>query len=784
MISKRIQRLAERIRNTPANVCLDRARLITKFYRELSVEPFIIRRAKSFAYVLDNRQIFIDEDSIIAGHMASRLHGVPLFPEITDWLSKDMDTLDTRSSDRFMFEPGEKEEMRAIVNEWEGRSFGDITLAQLDETLSDIVDCGVFTRGIPNISTMNHAPFYDELVKHGYRYYIDECKKRIAALECMTLEEAESKITWESMIIVLEALIRFAHRYADFAESMAAECENEERKAQLLTIAENCRVVPEYAPKNFHQAVQLVWFTHMAFMSEIDGRDHCIGRFDQYMYPFYKNDLANGVAEADIADMIHEFKLKFEELAVLRSEYDAKAHPGGPVWIHMMIGGVLPNGKDGCNELTNLILHCMEDLQTKEPCISFRYHDNINEETFRLALSVARQGGSHPAFFNDGAAISHLLGLGFTLKEARDWGICGCIEPIVPGKTDFQSNTGYFNVIKVFELMLHDGYDPLLKKQIGPHTGDVRNFTSMEELKEAYAIQQAYFIEKFVDVYDRTLGCHANMMPTITGSCFTKGCIEKGRILQHKGADHRYSAIAVSSVANVTDSMAAIEECVFNKKYLTMAELMDLLESDFEGREDMRQLLINKAPKYGNNIEQVDEYANWLVDLFDEQAKQYKDARGGAFTTVIASQSYNVVLGHLIGATPDGRHAFTALADNASPMIGMDVNGPTAVVNSVAAIDPLIPQSGILLNQRFDPAIVKGEKGLDILETVVRTFFTKHGQHIQVNVVDTETLLAAKKNPKEYRHILVRVAGYSAYFVDLEEEIQDNIIARTVQESL
>lgn len=784
MISERIQRLAEKIRNTPANVCLDRARLITKFYRELSIEPFILRRAKSFAYVLDNRKIFIDDDSILAGHMASRLHGVPLFPEMTDWLSKDMDTLDTRSSDRFVFVPGEKEEMREIVEEWKGKSFGDMSLAQVDDEIAAIIDSGVFTRGVPNISTMNHAPFYDEIVKNGYRYYIDKCKENIAALGSMSIEDMESKITWESMIIVMEAMIRFAHRYADLAEEMAKECEDMERKEQLLTMAENCRVVPENPPKNFHQAAQLVWFTHMGFMSEIDGRDHCIGRFDQYMYPFYKNDLANGVKEAEIADIIHEFKLKFEELAVLRSEYDAKAHPGGPVWIHMMIGGMLPNGKDGCNELTNLILYCMEDLQTKEPCISFRYHDNINEDTFRLALSVARQGGSHPAFFNDSTAISHLLGLGFTLKEARDWGICGCIEPIVPGKTDFQSNTGYFNAIKIFELMLYDGYDPVAKRQIGPHTGDVREFTSMDQVKEAYEAQQAYFMEKFVETYNRTLGCHAHMMPTVLGSCFTKGCIEKGRVLQHRGADHRYSAIAVSSVANVADSMAAIEECVFNKKYLTMSELMELLKTDFDGREEMRQLLIHKAPKYGNNIEAVDDYAQWLIDLCDEQAKQYKDARDGVFTTVIASQSYNVVLGHLIGATPDGRHAYTALADNASPMIGMDVNGPTAVVNSVAALDPLTPQSGILLNQRFDPAIVKGEKGLDILETVIRTFFMKHGQHIQVNIIDTETLLAAKENPQEYRHILVRVAGYSAYFVDLEEEIQDNIIARTLQQSL
>lgn len=784
MISERIVRLNNKVRNTPATICLDRARLATRFYGEISMEPFILRRAKSFEYVLKNKEIFIDEDSILAGHLASRLHAVPIYPEVTSWLLDDLDTLDTRSSDHFEFLEGEKEELRDIARKWKGRTFGDMTAAQLDEDMNMMIDLGIFTKGVSNLSTMNHAPAYDDMVKYGYRHYIDKCKENIASLDRMDIDYMESKITWESMIIVMEAIIQFARRYAALAKEMAVECPDAVRKEQLLTIAENCRIVPENPPQNFHQAAQLVWFTHLALMMEVNGGDHCLGRFDQYMYPFYKNDLAAGVSEEFFSDIINEFKLKFEELWVLRTERESKAYPGCPLWIHMMIGGMLPNGKDGCNELTELILHCMEDLQTKEPCISFRYHDNVNMDTFRLALAVARKGGSHPAFFNDNTAISHLLGLGFTLKEARNWGICGCIEPIVQGKTDFQSNAGYFNPIKIFEITLYDGMDPLTKKQIGLHTGDVRNFTSTEQLMEAYAKQQGYFMKAFVDVFNRIVSMHAHALPTITGSCFTQGCIEKGRILQRKGADHRYSAVAISSVANVADSLAAIQECVFDKKYLSMSELMDLLKTDFEGKEEMRQLLINKAPKYGNNIETVDDYAYWLVDLCDEQVKQYRDGRDGEFTTVVASQSYNVVLGRLIGATPDGRRAYGDLADNASPMIGMDVNGPTAVVSSVAALDPLTPQSGILLNLRFDPAIVKGEKGLDIMDTVIRTFFMKRGQHIQVNVVDTETLLAAKENPKDYRHILVRVAGYSAYFVDLEEDIQDNIIARTLQQSL
>lgn len=784
MIAERISRLHDKVRSTPATICLDRARLANKFYGELSVEPFLLRRARLFDYILENKKIFIDDDSILAGHQASRLHAVSVFPEITAWLRDDLETLDTRSSDHFEFLPGEKDELRKMAASWKGRTFGDLTESQLDDEERTLIDIGVFTKGVAHLSTMNHAPDYEEMIVKGYRYYIAKCRKNIADMDDMDIDSMEKKLTWQSMIIVMEAIVKFARRYADLAEEMAARCADPERKAQLLTMAENCRVVPENPPQNFHQAAQFVWFTHLALMMETNGSDHCIGRFDQYMYPFYKNDLKDGLDEEFIADIVHEFKIKFEELWYLRTERESQAYPGCPLWIHMMLGGVLPNGKDGCNELTDLVLRCMDDLQTKEPCISFRYHQNVNQETFRLAAAVARKGGSHPAFFNDNTAISHLLGLGFTLKEARNWGICGCIEPVVLGKTDFQSNTGFFNPIKIFEITLNDGMDPVTNKQVGPHTGDVRNFTSIEQLMDAYEKQQAWFIEKFIVLFNKIVSCHAYALPTITGSCFTVGCIEKGRMLQHEGADHRYSAIAVSSVANVADSLAAVQECVFNKKYLTMSELMGLLKTNFDGREDLRQMLINRAPKYGNNIEAVDEYAHWLVDLCNEQASRYIDGRGGSFTIVVASQSYNVVLARLVGATPDGRRAFEDLADNASPMIGMDVNGPTAVVNSLAAVDPLIPQSGMLLNQRFDPAVVKGEKGLDILETVVRTFFMKNGQHIQINVVDNATLLAAQKNPKDYKHILVRVAGYSAYFVDLEKEIQDNLIARTLQTSL
>lgn len=785
MISERIERLATKVRDIPVTICLDRARLITEFYEHPSMEPFMIRRANAFAYVLDNKKIFIDDDSIVAGHLGSRFHSAPLYPDMTAWLRDDLEELDTRKSDNLQFMPGEKDELRGIVKKWEGRSFGDLTADLATPEIDLLVDIGVFTKGVSNKSTMNHAPFYDELVLKGYRPYIEECKARMEEIDQMDIEKLEQYYTWKSMVIVMEAIIRFAHRYADLAEKMAAETTDEARKAELLVMAENCRVVPENPPQNFYQAIQLVWFTHLALQMEYNSNDNCMGRVDQYLYPFYKQDLASGVEEAFMADLIHELKLKVAELWEVRTTRESIAYPGCPLWIHMMIGGMLPDGSDGCNDLTRVILHCMEDLQTKEPCVSFRYHPNVDEETFKLAIKVARKGGSHPAFFNDTTNIQHLLSLGHTLEEARNWGICGCIEPSVPGQTDFQSNAGYFNPSKVFEITLHNGVDPLTGKQVGPETGDVREFTSVKQLMDAYEIQQDFFIDKFCFMFDRIVSCHAWTAPTVTGSCFTHGCIEKGKMLQRRGAEHAYSAIAITGVANIADSLEAIDECVFKEKKVTMAEVLDAIDSDFEGKETLRQMLINRAPKYGNDIDEVDEYAHWLSKLCNDQIHKHIDGRGAEYTMVISTQSYNVVLGQLIGALPDGRKAYTALADNASPMIGMDTNGPTAVVKSLGTIDPLLAQSGVLLNQRFDPQVVKGDKGLDILETVIRTYFdTQNGQHIQLNIVDDETLKAAQKEPSKYRNILVRVAGYSAYFVELEKDIQDNIIARTVQTGL
>ena len=784
MLSPRIQRLSKKVRDTQPTIDLDRARLFTEYYKQPSMDNYILRRAKAFRYFLRNKEIFIDDDSWLAGHQGGQWESVVLHPEVTSWLYDDFDTLDKRPSDHFQFKSeSEKKELKEIVTTWRGETIGDFMNRILDDDMRPMLKIGLMTHGISGQSTMNHSPDYDNLIKRGYRWYINQCKKKLEELKVNDVADFEKRITWESMIIVMEAVIEFSHRYADLAEKKATECGTEKRKQELLTMAKNCRNVPENPPHTFLEAVQFIWINHLAQSLEAAGGDHCLGRFDQYMLPFWENE-KEVHDEQYFQDIIHEFKLKVAEMWNARCYNESVADPGNPLWMHVILGGVKENGKDACNEVTRIFLRAMRDLQTDEPCITFRYHPNIDEETFRLAIEVARDSGGHPAFYNDSTAITYLLSLGFTLKESRNWGICGCIEPHVLGKTDFQSNPGYFNPIKILDLTLHNGYSPEIDMQIGPKTGDPTKWNNIDDCIAAYRTQIEFFMERFVSMYNRTLAAHAYTLPTILGSCFSVGCLDKGRLLQDKGSDHHYSAIAIAGFADIVDSLEAIEECVFTKHLITMEELIHLLDTNFENAEDKRQLLLNRAPKFGNDNEDVDKYAYWVIDTLDTIMKQYHDAQGGPFTVLVATQAYNVEMGKWVGATPNGRLSGTPLADNVSPSVGMDTHGPTAVVNSLAACDELVPQSGLLLNQRFDPSVVSGEKGLDIIETVFRAHFNEGGYHIQINVFDDETLRAAQKDPDSYRNILVRVAGYSAYFVDLSEEVQNNIIERTIQTGL
>lgn len=781
MALERIQKLRNRMRDTTPSICIERARLVTEFYRQPSMDSVIIRRAKLLNYLLENMTIYIDDEAILVGNHASRYRSAPVFPEISAWLRDEIDYFETRTADRFVFIGNEKEELKEILEEWKGNTFQDIVNENMTQQELDIAASEVITIGCRQLSTGCHYPDYEKLVKVGYCGIIQECERKIEEIEYYNLEKGTQKENWRAMIIALEAGIKFAHRYAVLAEEKATNCEDGKRKAELLQMAENLRIVPENPPQNFQQAIQLIWLTHLIIQIETLGQNHGFGRMDQYLYPFYQKDIEKGVSKYFLLAVIEEFRIKCSEILILRMKAEAESYAGCPMWFQLTVGGILPNGRDACNELTDLILDSVDDVETAMPTISYRYHEGQSQETYYRALKIARKGSSHPAFYNDQTCVATVLSTGATVKEARNYSVFACIEANVPGKTDFNPSIGYMCSTKILELVLHNGFDPLTEKQVGLKTGDAKDFKSVQEVMEAYEKQQTYFMKVWMKAINKVISMHAQILPTVFASSLIEGCIEKGKILQQGGAKYRITATSLNGFANTIDSIAAMDILVFQKKKITMGKLLQVLDNNFEGEEALRQMLINQAPKYGNDNELVDKYALWLSEIYADDCEQMKDARNGIYTGIITSQSYNVVQGKYVGATPDGRFAYTTLADNASPTMGRDSNGPTAVVKSVSQIDQQRVTHGVLLNQKFDPVLLKGEKGLEILGSIISGYFRQGGEHIQINVVDVETLRKAQKNPYEYRNLLVRVAGYSAYFVDLEKEVQEDIINRTTQ---
>ena len=617
-------------------------------------------------------------------------------------------------------------------------------------------------------------------------YYMEECRANIAEVRGGTKEKQEKVDFWNACIVLCDGLITYAHRMADEAERQAAECSNDKRKAELLAIAENCRVVPENPPQTFHQALQMVWFIQVAFHIEAPTTACGFGRFDQYMYPFYKADLEAGRnTKEEMLEMLECFYLKACEVYEVRDRWYAKSFAGYPMWEILVVGGQTPDGKDATNELSYLCLDAAADLQTKQPVLAVRVFDGTPEALIRKGAEMIQQGLANPGFFNDEAAIKMTQGKGCTIEEARDWTIVGCIQPGPGGgSTDGSPDAGYVNAPKVLELVLHNGRDPKTGELLGLETGDPRDFKNIEELKDALKKQLAYFYRMIKDGYDLMVPYHMLRYPVIFASMAMKGCVESGKSVQEGGAKYSTAGMFITGSANLADSIVAIEDVVYKDHDVTMDQLIEALDKNFEGEERLRQLLINKPPKYGNDNEYVDGVAREMLGYCADLVQSWEDSRHGHYSFCNLSQTVNISHGEVCGATPDGRLAGETYCDNCSPTMGRDLMGPTATVKSVASIDQGRFHDGALFNLRFDPKGIQGEKGLDIIEGVIKTYFEEGGEHIQINVVDDKTLRAAQQTPEKYKGLMVRVAGYMAYFTELDKAAQDSIIDRTAHLSV
>lgn len=783
MASERVEFLKARLRNTTPSISLDRARLVTKFYETPSVESPVSRKAHLLEYLLKNMKIFINPQSIFVGDHGERYRSVPVFPEWgSNWILQDIDTFDTRSTDYMEWgSPTDKEELIGILNKWNGHSFREIIDSKLPEDMKKASDNGLITIGSRIVSTASHMPHYEVVLAKGYRKMMEEIQAKLDGIEHYDYITQEQKDVWEGMLVTLQAGIDFAHRYADLADQMAAEETDEKRRAELLRIGETCRQVPEKPARTFYEAMQFFWFIHLTYQIENAGHNHSIGRFDQFMYPYFKHDIEAGIAtEDDIVEMIQCMLIKWTEIFELRDHIEAEAYAGFPMWTNVTIGGIDKAGKNACNRLTYLFLEAADGAETTQPAISFRFNRAIDETIFRRALKLTQKGLGQPAFFNDDINIPRVLANGCNdIEEARDYGILGCVEASVCGKSDFRPVAGFINILKILEVTMHNGVDPNGNYQFGPKTGTMEEMDSMEKFMEAYKKQLAFAIDYHLKAYGMCSALHSQIAPTVFASTTIEDCIEKGRLLQKDGAKYSTTGTFISGVANAADSLSAIDQVCFRQKLMTLAEMRDLLDSNYAGHEEWHQMLLNKYVHFGNDEDLVDDYCRQVVGFCAKENQAHKDSRFGQYELILLNQTYNIWQGRVVGATPDGRMAGEPLANNASPSNGMDRSGPTAVGNSIGKMDTLMVPKGVLVNHKFDPAVAKGDKGLDMLETFVRGYMEAGGQHVQINVIDTATLRDAQKHPENYKNLMVRVAGYSAFFVELDPRVQENIIGRT-----
>ena len=785
MLNERLTRMRNKLFDSRPCITAERLVLATEAYQKFAGDAIPVFRAKVVRYIMEHMTTLIMDDELIVGTPTNKYRGANLHPEFqssTKFYLEELDEFPVRTKDPYDVSPEDRELILKTLPYWEGKAMQDIARAALPTHTVECMNDDIITVGLTNGVSGETTCDHEKVLTVGLKGYMDECRANIAATVPQCQLDEEKINFWQACIIQCEGLITYAHRMAEEAERQAAACADPKRRAELLTIAENCRVVPENPPRTFQQALQLVWFVHVYFHIEVCTTANGFGRFDQYMWPYYKKDVIDDkrITADEALEMLECFYLKACEVFEVRDRWYATSFAGYPMWEILVVGGQTPDGRDASNELSFACLEAASQLKTTQPVMAVRVWEGTPEALIRKGCEMIQDGQANPGFFNDNVAMQMALGKGCTLEEARDWTIVGCIQPGPGGgSTDGSPDAGYVNMGKMIEFVLHNGVDPDTGKLMGLQTGDPRSFRNIEDLKDALKKQIIHHYRMICTGYNVMQSMHMTRYPVIFASMVTKGCVENGRSVQHGGAKFSTAGLYITGAANLADSIAAIDTCVFRDKDITMDQLIAALDKNFEGEERMRQLLINKPPKFGNDNAYVDGIYREMMQFIAANVQEWPDARGGRYSFNVHSQTVNVSHGMVCGATPDGRLAGEPFCDNASPMMGRDISGPTATVKSVASMGQASFHDGALFNLRFDPRGVEGEKGLQSIEGVIKTYFKHGGEHIQINVVDNATLKDAQIHPENYRGLMVRVAGYMAYFTELDKSAQDTIIYRT-----
>ncbi len=776
-MTERTQRMKQRMLKASPTLSAERAKLFTEYLREHENQSQMLRLANAFAHVLDNMTIRIEPEELIVGNMGPTPRSCQVFPEYSwTWINEELDTLSQRETEPFQICEEDKDTLRNIFQYWEGKSTAEICNEKMPEESKRAAKAGLFTIGAPGTGIGHVTVDYRTVLNEG----LESILQQINRLRQENEDCSDKLQFYEAVEIEIKSVIRFAHRFAHRAEELANVETDYNRVEELRNVARMCRRVPEKPARTFKEALQSFWFIHLLVQTESNGHSISAGRFDQYMLPFYQQDVESGRLTAEEAtELIEMLWIKLTSLIKLRDKYYSRAFAGHPMFQNLTIGGQNAAGEDACNELTDLVIQATGNIHLTQPTVSFRWHTSTPESYKLKVTGLISKGLGMPGLFNDEIIIPMMVKKGVDKNEAYYYSILGCVEPIIEGKSDVRPNIGYVNLLKILEVTLNNGTDPLTGMKVSVETGDPREFESLEELWEAYAAQLEHAIDLLTQADRIAARVLASEKPTPFISALLKNCIEEGMTMQEGGAKYNSGGIMGVGIGNVADSLQVIREFVFESNELDMDELLSVLAKNFKGNEALRVRFENEAPNYGNDIEEVDGLARRTGKAFCTTIQSKMTTRDAPYHGALFSVSMYIPMGERVGATPDGRKARTMLSDGVSPTQNRDVNGPTAAMKSVAKLDHGCCFNGTLYNMKFTPSMFRNAENKKKFVSLVDAYFQLGGLHVQFNVVDKETLEEAKVKPEQHRNLIVRVAGYSAYFIELDPFVQDEIITRT-----
>lgn len=784
-MTERIRKLREQSLNAENRISAERALLITEFYQSgmADAEPVPVQRALAFKYILEHKYICVNEGELIVGERGPAPKATPTYPEICIHSLQDLEILNDRPKVSFKSDETTRAAYRdIIIPYWKGKSNRDRIFQNLPQEWKEAYTAGVFTE-FQEQRAPGHTALGIKMFRTGLLDLKEEIAESLAKTDLVNDPEGvDKRDELRAMDIVCDAMIRYAERYAERLEELAAEEKDPVRKKELEKMAMICRRVPAHAPTTVHEALQHYWFIHLGVVTELNPWDSFNpGRLDQSLYPLYKKQLEEGtVTQEEVYEMLQSFWVKFNnhpsppKVGVTAEESNTYTD-----FCLINVGGVKEDGSDGVNEMSYILLDVIREMRLLQPSSMIQVSKKNPDRFIRAAVEIIKTGFGQPSVFNTDALVQEMLRAGKDVRDARNGGCSGCVETGAFG-TEAYILTGYFNLPKILELTLNDGFDKRTGKQIGLKTGTATDYRTYEELFAAYKAQVQHFMRIKLTGNNIIERIFMKYMPVPFLSVLIEDCIRNGKDYMCGGARYNSSYVQGVGLGSITDMLTALRYHVYDKKTIAMETMEKALANDFKGFEELQYQLVYHTPKYGNDDDYADEQEVQVFDMYYDVLSGHKSPRGADYRVNMLPTTCHVYFGKVTGATPDGRNAWKVLSEGISPVQGADTNGPTAVIRSAAKIDH-IKTGGTLLNQKFTPSLLSTEEGCNNLVHLIRAYFRMDGHHIQFNVVDADTLWEAQKHPEDYRDLIVRVAGYSDYFNDLGEDLQNEIICRTEQ---